>query len=99
MNSKSHKRYSSQDLLLIKKLVSENPGNLTKAFNNAALELGRTPKAISLQWYFTLSKTNTAFIIYTKESHTINKKNTSHSTPNNKVKRLFNYISRLIFKL
>lgn len=96
MSTVKRKRYSPQELIIIKKLVSENPNNLSKAFNEAALELGRTKMAISIKWYTELSKTNTAFVIYSKECYNINRKNCSTSKPNSK--SLFGYLKKLIFK-
>ena len=96
MSVKSHNRYTPQDLLLIRRLVSENPGNLSEAFRKAATELGREPNAVKQQWYLTVSKTNTTFVIYNKECDSVNKKNSS--TTKKQRHSFFSYLKKLIFK-
>lgn len=48
------KRYSKSDDAIIRQYVSENPSNLTIAFELASEELGRSFKAMALRWYTVL---------------------------------------------
>lgn len=73
-------KYTPVEDGVIKRCVSENPDNLTKAFKNASDELGRSASGVSFRWYNTLSKDGVTLLTVTSKSHTINKKSDTRGT-------------------
>ena len=69
----------TEDKYIIEHIV-KNPGNISKSCRELGEMLNRNPKGISMRWY-KLSKTelNKSFIIFGKNKHLINRKNTNIS--------------------
>ena len=73
------RRYTEEENLKIIKKISENPSNLSRCFEELAVELGRTPIAIKYRWYQVLSlreesKANTIFFTLGKKRKLLNRK-------------------------
>lgn len=86
------RRYTDREDQIIINKVKENPNNLSKAFREAANEIGRDYKCIKQYWY-TKSNNRAAlkdrcghcFLTYGGKSLNINRKNVSVNTSDNTI--------------
>lgn len=72
------KFYTKDEDTVILQCVSENVGNLTKAFKRAANQLERSPEAIAFSWYKHLRTSEVSFLTVG-----VNTKNFNTSTSSN----------------
>jgi len=79
-------RWTKLEEKVLKKAVSDNPGNLSQAFMAASFILDRSPKACSMHWYYTpkKEKQSVVFATISKDKCATNRKNTVTKKPKNK---------------
>ena len=78
---RSKKKYSKLEEEFIVDYIIKNPGNISKACNELAVKLNRTPRGMALKWYSLSKKTDKAFVMFGKSNHSLNRKNTNISVP------------------
>lgn len=73
-----NKKWSKNEERVVFRAVAEQPNNLQKAFLAASKKINRSPKAISLRWYYVLSKdpkkSSCTFVTYGKKALLKNRK-------------------------
>ena len=94
MNSK--KRWTKEEEQVLFSKVSDNPGNLSLAFKEAAQDLDRTVDAIKQYWYYKLRKKGHCFITYSGRSLHINNKNVQVTRPDNTIRLIKNKLKAII---
>ena len=78
------KRYTVEEDNIIINYIISNPGNITKACDELAIQLNRSNKAISLRWYkLSHKKLNKSFITFGKNKHVCNRKNVNNLSKHN----------------
>ena len=78
------KRYNNTEDNIIINYIISNPGNITKACDELAIQLNRSNKAISLRWYkLSHKKLNKSFITFGKNKHVCNRKNVNNLSKHN----------------
>lgn len=71
------KNYTAKEDSLILDYISRNPGNIRETCDEVGELLNRPGRGIQGRWYKVLSKkTDKVFIMYGKNKHSFNKKNT-----------------------
>ena len=78
------KRYNNiEDNIIINYIIS-NPGNITKACDELAIQLNRSSRGISIRWYkLSHKKLNKSFITFGKNKHACNRKNVNNLSKHN----------------
>ena len=78
------KRYNNiEDNIIINYIIS-NPGNISKACDELAIQLNRSSRGISIRWYkLSHKKLNKSFITFGKNKHVCNRKNVNNLSKHN----------------
>lgn len=78
----SRKRYTKAEDALIIKCVKEHPNNLIAGFRELSRQIDRTPKSISLRWYYISKHGNVGnvFFLLSSKVGIKNRKNTNSIT-------------------
>ena len=78
------KRYSNAEDDIIINYIISNPGNITKACDELAIQLNRSSRGISIRWYkLSHKKLNKSFITFVKNKHVCNRKNVNNLSKHN----------------
>ena len=78
------KRYSNAEDNIIINYIISNPGNITKACDELAIQLNRSSRGISIRWYkLSHKKLNKSFITFGKNKHVCNRKNVNNLSKHN----------------
>lgn len=94
--SRHYKTWTKQEEAILRTKVKHNPGNLTKAYKAAAIELGRTQTACKIHWEKVCSKQGICFVLYGNRG-TINRKNTQHYS--REQSKIISFLKGIIAKL
>lgn len=99
----SSKRWTKEEDLVLLSKVRANPNNLTKAFREAALELGRSVSSTTQHWYIKPTtkealkdRCGCCFLTYGGKSLNINRKNVSVNTPDNTITISMDKLQRIL---
>lgn len=101
---KTYRKWTNEEESLLIKRVSESPGNIKKAIEGAARELGRSSSSCSKHWYSAMSnsravKKNSFLVIGSKTHHGGRKiYNTAVKNPPGLFRRIINAIAREVLK-
>ena len=91
------KRYNNTEDNIIINYIISNPGNITKACDELAIQLNRSSRGISIRWYkLSHKKLNKSFITFGKNKHACNRKNVNNLSKHNV--SLWKMILNLIIK-
>ena len=78
------KRYNNTEDNIIINYIISNPGNITKACDELAIQLNRSSRGISIRWYkLSHKKLNKSFITFGKNKHVCNRKNVNNLSKHN----------------
>lgn len=78
------KRYNNTEDNIIINYIISNPGNISKACDELAIQLNRSSKGISIRWYkLSHKKLNKSFITFGKNKHACNRKNVNNLSKHN----------------
>ena len=78
------KRYNNTEDNIIINYIISNPGNITKACDELAIQLNRSSRGISTRWYkLSHKKLNKSFITFGKNKHACNRKNVNNLSKHN----------------
>ena len=78
------KRYNNTEDNIIINYIISNPGNITKACEELAIQLNRSSKGISIRWYkLSHKKLDKSFITFGKNKHACNRKNVNNLSKHN----------------
>lgn len=78
------KRYNNTEDNIIINYIISNPGNITKACDELAIQLNRSSRGISIRWYkLSHKKLNKSFITFGKNKHACNRKNVNNLSKHN----------------
>lgn len=97
------KRWTDDEEQVVISKVRANPNNLNKAFREAALELDRNSKSISLHWY-KKTKSQLAlkdrcgklFMTYGPKTLNVNRKNVSAITSDNTITLTMDKVQQIL---
>ena len=78
------KKYTTEEDNIIINYIISNPGNITKACDELAIQLNRSSRGISVRWYkLSHKKLNKSFITFGKNKHVCNRKNVNNLSKHN----------------
>ena len=78
------KRYTVEEDNIIINYIISNPGNISKACDELAIQLNRSSRGISIRWYkLSHKKLNKSFITFGKNKHACNRKNVNNLSKHN----------------
>ena len=78
------KKYTVEEDNIIINYIISNPGNITKACDELAIQLNRSSRGISIRWYkLSHKKLNKSFITFGKNKHACNRKNVNNLSKHN----------------
>lgn len=78
------KRYNNTEDNIIINYIISNPGNISKACDELAIQLNRSSRGISIRWYkLSHKKLNKSFITFGKNKHACNRKNVNNLSKHN----------------
>ena len=78
------KRYTVEEDNIIINYIISNPGNISKACDELAIQLNRSSRGISIRWYkLSHKKLDKSFITFGKNKHACNRKNVNNLSKHN----------------
>jgi hypothetical protein len=98
-----NKRWTKEEDLVVLSKVKQYPYRLKKAFEEASAELnGRTPGSCCYRWYTHISKdtdkTNTCFVVISKNKCGRNRKNCTKEIPKHSKGSIWAKLLKYFFK-